>query len=340
MTASTTLAAATGLFTLHPAMLADLPETVALFNTCSRELIGQDEFGLENVRNEWTEPGFNLETDTRIARMADGTIAGYAEFWNSAPHVSSWIWARVHPQFRGQGIGTALMVWAEERALATLPLAPAQARVAMTSGSISTHQPSIELLTTRGFREVRDSFTMEIALDRSPAAADWPAGITVRPMRPGEERAVYAAIDEAFKDHWGHVEAPFEEGFVRWQHYALNDPDCDTSLWFLAMDGDQIAGASLCWPKTTGDPDKGWISTLGVRRPWRKHGLGLALLRHSFAELYARGRRKAGLGVDATSLTGATRLYEKAGMRPIRRFITFEKELRPGIDLTTQTIEG
>jgi ribosomal protein S18 acetylase RimI-like enzyme len=340
MTAPSTLSPATELFTPRPAALADLPETVALFNTCSQELIGRDEFGLENVRNEWAEPGFNLATDTRIACLPDGQIVGYIEFWNSTPHVNSWIWARVHPDFRGQGIGTALMDWAEQRAQAALPKAPDGARVVMVSGSISTHQPSIELLTTRGFREVRRFFTMEIALDESPSAADWPTGIAVRAMRPGEERAIYAALDEAFKDHWGHVESPFEEGFARWQHYALNDPDCDTSLWFLAMDGDEIAGASLCWPTTTEDPDRGWISTLGVRRPWRRSGLGLALLRHSFAELYARGRRKAGLGVDATSLTGATRLYEKAGMRPIRQYINFEKELRGGASLSTQTIES
>jgi mycothiol synthase len=78
---------------------------------------------------------------------------------------------------------------------------------------------------------------------------------------------------------------------------------------------------------------------LGVRRRWRKHGLGLALLRHSFGELARIGRRKAGLGVDASSLTGATRLYEKAGMRAIREIIAFEKDLRAGKDLATQTIE-
>jgi len=49
-----------------------------------------------------------------------------------------------------------------------------------------------------------------------------------------------------------------------------------------------------------------------------------------------------GLGVDAQSLTGATRLYEKAGMHPDphHQLSFFELELRPGIDLSTQTAEG
>jgi len=76
-----------------------------------------------------------------------------------------------------------------------------------------------------------------------------------------------------------------------------------------------------------------------VRRPWRRKGLGLALLLHSFGEFYRRGRRRVGLGVDAQSLTGATRLYEKAGMRVARVYNTYEKELRPGVDLSTQSVQ-
>jgi hypothetical protein len=32
---------------------------------------------------------------------------------------------------------------------------------------------------------------------------------------------------------------------------------------------------------------------------------------------------------------GATRLYEKAGMSVQRQYVTYEKELRPGVDLST-----
>jgi hypothetical protein len=44
--------------------------------------------------------------------------------------------------------------------------------------------------------------------------------------------------------------------------------------------------------------------------------------------------------VDAQSLTGATRLYQKAGMRPDpqRQFSLYEKELRPGKDITTRSV--
>ena len=78
----------------------------------------------------------------------------------------------------------------------------------------------------------------------------------------------------------------------------------------------------------------GYVNVLGVRRPWRKKGLGLALLQHSFGEFYQRGCKRAGLGVDADSLTGATRLYERGGMHVDRQFCLYKKVLREGEDIT------
>jgi ribosomal protein S18 acetylase RimI-like enzyme len=74
----------------------------------------------------------------------------------------------------------------------------------------------------------------------------------------------------------------------------------------------------------------GWVGTLGVRRPWRKKGLGLALLLHSFGEFHKRGMKTIGLIVDAANPTGATHLYQKAGMHIASEFVIYEKELRPG----------
>ncbi|MDX1615767.1 MAG: GNAT family N-acetyltransferase, partial [Candidatus Promineifilaceae bacterium] len=112
--------------------------------------------------------------------------------------------------------------------------------------------------------------------------------------------------------------------------FIERDDAFDPTLWHLAIDDDQIAGVSLCRPSSHQDPAMGWISTLGVRRPWRRQGLGLALLRQSFLEFHKRATVKVGLDVDSQSLTGATRLYRKAGMRELRRYDLYAKELRPG----------
>jgi ribosomal protein S18 acetylase RimI-like enzyme len=157
-------------------------------------------------------------------------------------------------------------------------------------------------------------------------------------MEEGEERAVLFAAYEAFKDHWGAVDEPFESYYQRRKHYMDNDPKYDPSLWLVAMDGDEIAGISLNYAYLDEDPDMGWVGTLGVRRPWRKHGIGLALLQYAFRDFTERGRKRVGLGVDASSLTGAVRLYERAGMHIWRKSNLYELEVRPGKDLMKQSL--
>ena len=94
----------------------------------------------------------------------------------------------------------------------------------------------------------------------------------------------------------------------------------------IAWEGEEIAGFALNRYRT----GIGWIRMLGVRRPWRKRGLGEALLFHSFGEFYRRGMKTIGLGVNAHNPTGATRLYQKVGMYAASGHVTYEKELRPG----------
>lgn len=324
---------------LRAGTLDDLPQVVALANACARETIGRDELTIEGYINEWQDPAIDIAADTRVAELPDGTIAGCVEVWSQPPHIDSWLWGRVHPELRGRGVGTALMDWAEARAAERLAKAPDGARLVLVAASPNDHAPTSALLRERGFAVMRDSLTMERSLEAASPAPRWPAGIVVRSLQPGDEPAVYRAADEAFEDHWGHVAAPDQDEAMRtWLHHLTGRPEFDPSLWFLALDGDAIAGVALCYPARAGDNTLGWVSTLGVRRPWRRRGLGEALLYHAFGELRARGRTRVGLGVDAQSLTGATRLYERAGMHVVHRQIAFEKELRPGNNLSTQSI--
>jgi ribosomal protein S18 acetylase RimI-like enzyme len=91
-------------------------------------------------------------------------------------------------------------------------------------------------------------------------------------------------------------------------------------------------------PHWEADETIAWIDELAVLRPWRRQGIGLALLHQCFGEFHRRGRYKVGLGVDGESLTGATRIYKKAGMHVFQRRDAYEKVLRPGEDLSTRSL--
>jgi len=327
-----------GDLTVRPVTLADLEAAVDLFNDCAIAHIGRPEITLDGIRNEWNLPDFNLTESTRAVFAPDGRPVGYVEVWDlQAVPNRIWIWGRVHPDYEGRGIGSYLLDWAEERARQAVPRVPDGARVSYQVGTVSSYQPARQLFQSRGLKLVRHFWNMQINLTAEPEPPQLPANLIIRSMIPQqEERAVLQAVRDSFQDHWGYVEQPFEEEFARWLYFIENDPDYDPALWLLAMDGDAIAGISLCDLKSNEDPAMGWVATLGVCRPWRRQGLGLALLQQSFRELYLRGQRRVGLAVDAASLTGATRLYEKAGMHVARRYDTYEKELRPGHELGTQ----
>ena len=66
-----------------------------------------------------------------------------------------------------------------------------------------------------------------------------------------------------------------------------------------------------------------------MRRAFRNRGIARALLYHSFGAYWERGLRRVSLFVDSDNLTGATRLYESVGMRPVPRFEIWDKELAP-----------
>jgi mycothiol synthase len=145
-----------------------------------------------------------------------------------------------------------------------------------------------------------------------------------RTVPAADERNLYDANIEVWED----TSDPLEESFEEWQHWTTKRASFDPSLWFLVFDGEELAGFSLCRQDDTG-ANAGYVGVLGVRRPWRQQGLGEALLLHSFGAFRERGYMRATLGVDASSPTGATRLYERAGMTVYRDTVLLDRLVRP-----------
>ncbi len=294
------------------------------------------EFGIayntvEGTRSDWGWPGFSLANDAWVVISPEGHMVGYAavRVWGQ---VQMYADIAIHPEQRGRSIDSHLLERAEARARERVSEAPDGARVTLRKFVSSVNPAGQHLLEQADYAPVQYDWIMEIDLTEAPPAPQWPAGITVRTFVPGQDdRAVHDAQEEAFQDHRGHIAITFEQWYQRMQARENFDP----SLWFLAMDGAEIAGESLCYFYAD---HGGEVDELAVRRPWRRRGLGMALLLHSFGEFYRRGIHKIALGVDAQSLTGATRLYERAGMRVVRQYTRYEKELRPGVELSTQTL--
>ena len=328
-------------FTVCGARMEDVEPALALFNRWSRSVIGRDEINdAQALRNEWVSPNFDPAQDIRLIFAPNGQMAGYIEVWTTGnPPVHPWMWGRVDPDYEDLGIGTWMLHWAEQRALRELDRVPAGLRVAPRLGTYREAQKPKRLFEDLGYQHIRSSYHMLIEMEAPVPEPVFPEGIVLRTYIPEVDAAVvYRAVEGSFQDHFGFVAEPLEEGLKRFRHFWEGEGS-DPTLMFIAMDGEDIAGINLCRPHSFDDPEMGWVGTLGVLRPWRKRGLGLALLRHSFNEFYRRGKRKVGLGVDAQNLTGALRLYENAGMHVHQAFDLYEKELRPGTEISVQSLQ-
>lgn len=325
-------------FSVRNCTLDDAAAVATLINLCDAYDGAAPEESPEHLLQEWGAPDWDFAKYTRIIHDAAGQAVAYADFYPRKPHyVHMWVFGRVHPEYRNRGLGTYLVQWAEAEARELIPLAPPDARVSFKSGVVSTVEPAIKLLMDNGMSLFRSFYQMEIDFAESGPVSvpPTPEGITIRTLSDGiNPHDVHLALEESFEDHFGHLPSPFEH----FEQFLLKSRHHDPSLWFLALDGDQIAGFALAEDTSDEDPQLGWIHDLGVRRAWRKRGIGGYLLRLAFAEIQRRGRARVGLGVDADSLTGALRLYENAGMRATRRYDRYEKELRPGVELSTQTV--
>jgi mycothiol synthase len=330
-------------FTTRPARMEDAEMVVEMCNVCSKELLGVEKHRLSDTLAEWSLPNIQLDQTAILVFAPDGNLAGYGEWWDiNEPYVRKGLWYRVRPEFNGLDIDKFLVNWAEDKARQAVGRAPDEARVTLQGDCSILDKHMQEVFKDQGFAHIRTGLRMVIDLIEPPSAPQWPAGFQIQSLVRGkDEKRLIRAVFDSFSDHWGFVPEPFEAYKARWEHFMDHKPDLDPTLWFMALEGEAVAGMSLCYKKSLDDPEMGWVGTLGVCRPWRRRGLGLALLQHSFCELYQCGLRKVGLGVDADSLTGATRLYEKAGMRsdPLHTHLFYEKELRPGIELSTQHVD-
>lgn len=302
----------------------DIPAILAVIAACDLAETGSaDEFTAEDIENDWkrSDPTQNAY----ILRAPDGSlVASGTAFPEGDARVNLDVY--ILPEHRGRGLGTGLTHALEARAREMLAGAPSDARLTTHTGVNTSNRHATELLEHEGYTVVRHFWQMRIEMDAPPPPPVWPEGVTVRAcVRGQDERAVFETLEEAFADHWGHVPRRYDD----WYEINVASETYDPALWFLATAANDAPAGAARGRKRGGE---GWINTLGVRRPWRRSGLGMALLLQAFGAFYAGGARAVALGVDARNPTGATRLYERAGMRVSRQFTVYEKELRPGVD--------
>ncbi len=272
-------------------------------------LYGQTTFAQADLEEEWAE--LDLERDVRVVRDGE-RIVGYSAVRERG---DPWrVEGYVHPDAFGRGIGTRIATALEEDA------ARAGAR-RLQNSVIEADSVARSLLEVLGYDAVRVFREMRIEFEAPPAVPEWPDGLRVDAFDPARDaRAFHAAHQQAFADHWDYTPRDFQT----WSKGHLESDRFDPALWCVVRAGDEIAAGAISTGDTYGG---GWVHALFTRRPWRRRGVGAALLADAFGRFWERGERSVGLGVDAANDTGAFRVYERAGMAPWLGWVVYEKAL-------------
>jgi ribosomal protein S18 acetylase RimI-like enzyme len=294
--------------TLRDGEEADAAALAELMNAAEAPLGGDAETSVDDVRHHWTRAKDNK---TWLAER-DQRLVGSLETFTRDEQLSADIY--VHPDLQETTLARALVRISEDDAR-TRGLAR------IRNGVLENDTHATSLLEREGYVPIRHFYRMVRELDDDLPEPTWPERLELVPFdleRDGVK--VHAAVEEAFEHEWGHTPETSEAWLERTPKRGGYTPD----LWVIVYDGDEVAAVTMNDWKRYG---MGWIATVAVRRAWRKRGLGLAMLYESFRRFRDRGETLAGLGVDAQNPTGATRLYERAGMQRAWAATVYEKEL-------------
>ncbi len=325
------------------------------------DAVDQPERGtsLQELRERFGLPTLRPEENVFVAETG-GQVVGYTRLRLEKGEVESVFKTNgvVHPAWRRRGMGRRLLKRAYQRAQERLGDVASET-VYFDVECESEEAGRTALFESFGMCPARYSLDMAYAPLEDIPKPCFPPGVTVRAWVRGlscgidsilrretwsvesipqgqDDEVVLAVVNEAFApvvrtyrtncDHWGFIPVPLQE----WLYWA-NLPRFRSELNLLAVAGEEIAGLCLCDVNEEHiariGRKEGWVDTLGVRRPYRHQGLGRALLLAGLHVLKEAGMESAMLGVDAQSLTGATRLYESVGFVERKRFVLYRQAL-------------
>ena len=261
----------------------------------------------------------------------EGEVAGYGRVWWNQTVDGKWLYnsfASLAPRWRRKGIRRAMLHHNECRLREIAAGHPQDGERWLGAWASEGEEHWESVLIDAGYRAVRHGFEMVRPDLESIPDLPLPAGLEVRPALPDHYRTIFDAAKEAFRDSWEYSDDWFsEEDYRGWQE----EPTFQPELWQVAWDNGQVAGMVLNFVRHDENEEykrkRGYTETICVRRPWRRQGLARALIARSFEVLKGQGMTEAALGVDTENPSGALRLYESMGFRPVKRDSMYRKRM-------------
>lgn len=278
----------------------------------------------EEVRAALAKAAATQQLDHWLVAEVNEQVVGYDMIESLHEEDGRWVYL-IHgwilPEWRGRGLGTAMLHWGEHEArrLATAehPGEPFE----FAGNASSTEPDAAALLRYEGYTV---GYT-ELEMDLDPSAplteCPLPPGIEVRPALPEHIPLIAESIAESYRS-----EFPDNRFRNTWTEAAgqaewYSSPVHDRALWQVAWDGDQVAGQVL--PMI--ERGRAVIDEVSVRPAWRRRGLASSLLTRALRDLRSRGQAVVRLQTGAEFRTRARDLYTSVGFRVVKEFPRYRK---------------
>ena len=266
--------------------------------------------------------------DTILAEINGQTVAYSRVEWWQEEDPNDRIYAHfinIMPDWRDKGIEQAMIGWCEEHLVNTASEHPQDGKRFLQTYSNALKQDFNKILESLDYEAIRFSIGMSRSLEDIPEA-ELPEGIDVRAVNNQDERKVWEANVEAFRDHWGYS-PPTETDYENYTTSKYWQPD----LWQVAWDGDEVVSSVMNYidqdHNKKFDRKRGWTENISTRREWRRRGIARALIVKSMHMHKEKGMTEVALGVDTNNPSGALKLYQNLGYKKDKTYITYRKEM-------------
>lgn len=271
--------------------LDDVDDVVALANACEMHDVGYPMWEREDMTSDFRLPDVDIDLDS-VGIWRGSRLVG----WGFLPSERN-AWADVHPDARGEGIGTWLRRWTERRGRER-----GAARMGQTINDRAGD--ATRLLVDAGYTPRRTAWILSLKHPERPPDPVLPEGITLRPFRPEDEDEALGMFEDAF----GEWPDRLPSTIAAWRTMTTERDGFEPGDLMLAEDAGEIVGGAFLV-----DSDEIWVDKLAVRRDHRHRGIARALLQVAFQRAFDRGYAATSLSTDSN--TGALALYERVGMQ-------------------------
>ena len=286
----------------------DAPQLVSLSTSFAR---GESDFVLNPLWEseaelfaEFERFGIDPAEHVLVADPGDGELDGLVGFLRRPNAAAAGLLCPiVRRGSRGKGIGGELLREAQNTATEKLGIG------LLTAGIGTRNRSGYTLLTSHGFRPVRQHFLMRCGV--APLEAPPPvAGLVLEPAQPTDAAEILAIYRSC----------GFEERSPEEMSGALVD---DRHAHAVARhDGKLVAFAEI----ETHWPARPWVAYVGVAAELRDRGVGSNLVAWALARRFDEGASSAQLMLSPANRT-ALRAYEKVGFRRARLIDVLEKQI-------------